>query len=34
MEQIAIFCEADDFCKVYEEYCKDKLLMDKEEVVP
>ena len=34
MEQIAIFCDADDFCKAYEEYCKNKLLMDKEEVVP
>ena len=34
MEQIAIFCDADDFCKEYEEYCKNKLLMDKEEVVP
>ena len=34
MEQITIFCDTDDFCKAYEEYCKDKLLMDKEEVVP
>ena len=34
MEQIAIFCDADDFCKAYEEYCRNKLLMDKEEVVP
>ena len=34
MEQIAIFCDADDFCKVYEEYCRNKLLMNKEEVVP
>ena len=33
-EQIAIFCETDDFCKAYEEYCKNKLLMNKEEVVP
>ena len=33
MEQIAIFCDADDFCKAYEEYCRNKLLMDKEEVV-
>ena len=34
MEQIAIFCDADDFCKAYEEYCRNRLLMDKEEVVP
>lgn len=34
MEQIAIFCDADDFCKAYEEYCRNKLLMNKEEVVP
>ncbi len=34
MEQIAIFCDTDDFCKAYEEYCRNKLLMDKDEVVP
>ena len=34
MEQIAIFCDMDDFCKAYEEYCRNKLLMDKEEVIP
>ena len=34
MEQIAIFCDIDDFYKAYEEYCRNKLLMDKEEVVP
>ncbi len=34
MEQIAIFYDTDDFCKAYEEYCRNKLLMDKEEVVP
>lgn len=34
MEQTAIFCDTDDFCKAYEEYCRNKLLMDKEEVVP
>lgn len=28
MEQIAIFCDTDDFCKAYEEYCRNKLLMD------
>lgn len=21
-EQVAIFCDADDFCKAYEEYCQ------------
>lgn len=31
MEQITIFCDTD---KTYEEYCRNKLLMDKEEVVP
>ena len=34
MEQIAIFCDTDYFCRAYEEYCRNKLLMDKEEVVP
>lgn len=34
MEQIAIFCDTDNFCKAYEEYCRNKLLMYKEEVVP
>ena len=34
MEQTAIFCDADDFCKAYEEYCRNKLLIYKEEVVP
>ena len=34
MEQIAIFCDTDDFCKAYEEYCTHSLLMDKNEVVP
>lgn len=33
-EQIAIFCDIDDFCKAYEEYCTHLLLMDKEEVIP
>ena len=28
MEQIAIFCDTDDFCKAYEEYCRNRLLMD------
>ena len=34
MEQIAIFCDTDDFCKAYEEYCTHSLLMDRNEVVP
>lgn len=34
MKQIAIFCDVDDFCKDYEEYCTHSLLMDKNEVVP
>ena len=34
MEQTAIFCDADDFCNVYEKYCRNKLLMDKKAVVP
>lgn len=33
-EQIAIFCDKDDFCKAYEEYCTHSLLMDKKEVIP
>ena len=33
-EQVAIFCDIDDFCKDYEEYCTHYLLMDKNEVVP
>ena len=33
-EQIAIFCDIDDFCKAYEEYCTHSLLMDKKEVIP
>lgn len=34
MEQVAIFCEVDDFCKVYEEYCMKSLMMEKQKVVP
>ena len=26
-QQIAVFCETDDFCKAYEEYCQHSLLM-------
>ncbi|MDE5583919.1 MAG: IS982 family transposase [Ruminococcus sp.] len=33
MKQTAIFYDADDFCKAYEDYCRDRLLIDKEEVV-
>ncbi len=33
-EQIAIFCDTDDFCKAYEEYFRNKLLMNKKEVIP
>ena len=33
-KQIAIFCDVDDFCKDYEEYCMHSLLMDKNEVIP
>ncbi len=31
---IAIFCDVDDFCKGYEEYCKTHLLMDKDHIAP
>lgn len=35
MEQrIAVFCEADDFCKEYEKYCTHSLLMSKDEIIP
>ena len=34
MEQIAIFCDTDDFFKAYEVYCTHLLLMDKNEVIP
>ena len=33
-EQLAIFCDVDDFCKDYEAYCTHSLLMDKNEVIP
>ena len=32
-EQVAIFCDVDDFCRDYEEYCTHSLLMDKNEAV-
>ena len=34
MEQIAIFCDVDDFCKAYEEYCMHSLMMEKKKVLP
>ncbi|MDE5792950.1 MAG: hypothetical protein K2H66_05435 [Oscillospiraceae bacterium] len=34
MEQVAIFCDADDFCKAYEEYCMHSLMMEKKKVLP
>ena len=33
-ELLAIFCDVDDFCKDYAEYCKHHLLMDKEKIIP
>ena len=33
-ELLAIFCDVDDFCKAYEEYCEKHLLMDKNQIVP
>lgn len=33
-QQIAVFCETDDFCKAYEEYCTHSLLMTKGEILP
>ena len=34
MEQVAIFCDVDDFCKAYEEYCMHSLMMEKKKVLP
>ena len=31
---IAIFCDIDNFCKEYEEYCTHHLLLDKNQVIP
>lgn len=31
---IPIFCETDNFCRAYEEYCRHSLMMDKKEVIP
>lgn len=33
-ELLAIFCDVDDFCKAYEEYCEKHLIMDKNQIVP
>ena len=33
-ELLAIFCDIDDFCKEYEEYCTQHLLVSKEEIIP
>lgn len=33
-ELLAIFCDVDDFCNAYEEYCKTYLLVDKEQIIP
>lgn len=33
-ELLAIFCDVDDFCKAYEEYCEKHLLMNKNQIVP
>lgn len=32
-QQIAVFCETDDFCKSYEEYCHHSLIMTKDEIL-
>ena len=32
-EQVAIFCDVDDFCRDYEEYCTHSLSMNKHEIV-
>ena len=34
MEQVAIFCDIDDFCKAYEEYCMHSLMMEKQKIIP
>ena len=34
MEQVTIFCDVDDFCKAYEEYCMHSLMMEKKKVLP
>ena len=34
MEQAAVFCDIDDFCKAYEEYCMHSLMMEKQRIIP
>jgi len=34
MEQVAVFCDVDDFCKAYEEYCMHSLMMEKRKIIP
>lgn len=34
MEQVAVFCDVDDFCKAYEEYCMHSLMMEKQKIIP
>ena len=33
-ELLAIFCDVDDFCNDYEEYCQHHLLMDRDSIIP
>ena len=34
MEHVAVFCDVDDFCKAYEEYCMHSLMMEKQRIIP
>ena len=34
MEQVAIFYDANDFCKTYEKYCMHSLMMEKQRIIP
>ena len=34
MEQVAVFCDVDDFCKEYERYCMHSLMMEKQRIIP
>ena len=33
-ELLAIFCDVDDFCRDYGDYCQHHLLMDKSQIIP
>ncbi len=33
-ELLAIFCDVDDFCRDYEDYCQHHLLMEKSQIIP